>query len=184
MIALPPLSNGSTMDSNSVDRATLWRPATPVDLGGIQNIGDSMHPDLPERPEIFAEKLGLFPDGCFVLAQNDAVVGYGFSHPWLLNRIPKLNEFLVRLPSAPNCMLIHDVAVLQHARGSGAAGTLIELIASVARKRALPHLALVSVYNSYALWGRFGFETAFHDGLADRLKSYGESARYMVRRTG
>jgi GNAT superfamily N-acetyltransferase len=166
--------------SRTVDQVAKWRSATAADLGDIQRIGDLIHTELPERPECFAEKLRLFPEGCFVLIQDDAVVGYGFSHPWLLNQIPCLNELLGKLPPAPDCMLIHDVAVLQHGRGLGAAAALIELIVRVARTHALSHLALVSVYNSYLLWARFGFEIVADDRIAEKLKSYGQSARYMV----
>jgi hypothetical protein len=71
-----------------------WRGATMADLEVIQKIGDEIHINLPERPEVFAEKFNLFPEGCFVLTQNDTVVGYGFSHPWLLRSIPPLDTFL------------------------------------------------------------------------------------------
>jgi hypothetical protein len=36
-----------------------WRPATAADLAAIQKIADAIHIDLPERPEIYAEKLEL-----------------------------------------------------------------------------------------------------------------------------
>jgi Acetyltransferase (GNAT) family len=125
------LPKASQMDLNSAGRAVKWRPAAAADLDDIEKIGDAIHAELLEKPEIFAEKLCLFPEGCFVLVQNEIIVGYGFSHPWLLNRIPALNEFLLRLPSTPDCILIHDVAVLQPVRGRGAAGALIELIAKL-----------------------------------------------------
>ena len=40
-------------------------------------------------------------------------------------------------------------------------------------------LALVSVYGTYVFWERYGFQTTSDPELADRLKSYGETARYM-----
>lgn len=170
------------IDLTGSGRDAKWRPTEPTDLDAVQQIGNAIHPELPERPEIFAEKLSLFPKGCFVLARNEIVFGYGFSHPWLLNQIPKLNDFLLRIPLAPECLLIHDVAVLQQARGQGASRTLIGLLAEVANKRGIPYLALVSVYNSHLHWSRFGFELVSNDVLADKLKSYGETARYIVRR--
>ena len=72
-----------------------------------------------------------------------AVLGYAFVHPWIVNDIPKLNEFLLRVPSKPDCLLIHDVAVLQHARGMGASKALLELIAKLAKEREIPTLVLV-----------------------------------------
>jgi GNAT superfamily N-acetyltransferase len=170
------------VDTNNTDPPVKWRPATEADLDDIQRIGDRIHAELPEKREIFAEKLTLFPEGCFVLVQNEIIVGYAFSHPWLLDRIPELNQPLSRLPAKPDCILIHDVAILQQARGRGAAAVLVEIVTKLARERNIANLALVSVYNSYRLWGRFGFELADGDALVEKLKSYGGPARYMVRR--
>jgi GNAT superfamily N-acetyltransferase len=172
------------MNSNNQGGAPKWRAATAADLDVIQTIGDQIHVDLPERPEVFAEKFTLFPDGCFVLVQNNQVVGYGFSHPWLLKSIPPLDTFLERLPASPECLFTHDVVVLQQARGHGAAGALIKLIARLAGEQGIPYLALVSVYNTHPLWERFGFEVVNDAALTHKLKSYGDTARYMIRRLG
>jgi hypothetical protein len=58
------------MDSNMYPGDAKWRLATAADLVDIQRLGDEIHVDLPERPEAFAEKFHLFPEGCFVLEQN------------------------------------------------------------------------------------------------------------------
>ena len=96
--------------------------------------------------------------------------------------IPKLNQLLWRLPSMPDCILIHDVAVLPPARGQGAATSLLELVLTLAKERSLPHLALVSVYGSHVHWARLGFHLANNHIQAPQLKPYGKTARYMVRR--
>ena len=171
------------MDSSSNEGAGTWRPAAASDLLDIQRIGDQIHLDLPERPEIFAERLQLFPEGCFALVRNQRVVGYSLSHPWFLNSIPPLNQLLGSIPQSPECLLIHDVAVLPHARGHGAAGILIRLTAKLARKRGIPCLALVSVHDTRPLWTRLGFEVIPDSSLTDKLKSYGQTARYMFRRS-
>jgi GNAT superfamily N-acetyltransferase len=160
-----------------------WRQAAATDLLDIQSIADQIHPDLHEKPEIFAERLQLFPEGFFVLGRNEQVVGYGLSHPWFLNSIPPLNQLLGSIPQAPGCLLIHDVAVLPRARGHGAAGVLTELMAKLARTRGIPRLALISVYNTWSLWTRLGFEESPDSALKDKLKSYGQTARYMVRKS-
>ncbi|MGY3074279.1 hypothetical protein ACVWZZ_000650 [Bradyrhizobium sp. LM6.10] len=36
-----------------------WRPARASDLPAISAIAARIHPDLPERPEVFAEKMRL-----------------------------------------------------------------------------------------------------------------------------
>jgi GNAT superfamily N-acetyltransferase len=159
-----------------------WRSTRPSDLKAIQKIASVAHPELSERLEIFAEKLNLFPEGCFVLVQGRIVAGYAFVHPWHLNAIPKLDEFLVSLPTNPDCLLIHDVVVLQQARGKGASQSLVELISRLAKKHNLQFLTLVSVYGSHLLWARYGFEPATGITLAPKLTWYGETARFMVRR--
>ncbi|MGY4567108.1 hypothetical protein ACVWY5_000177 [Bradyrhizobium sp. USDA 3256] len=66
---------------------------------------------------MFAEKIRLCPDGARVLAAEEAIVGYGFAHPWKQHRIPPLDGFLERLPDDADCLHVHDVAVLPDTRG-------------------------------------------------------------------
>ena len=156
-----------------------WRPATAADLDAVERIGNAIHVNLQERPEVFANKLALFPQGCFVLARNGAVTGYGIAHPWTLGSVPPLDTLMAALPPSPDCLYIHDVVVLPAGRGQGAAGLLVDVFEAAARQHALASLALVSVYGTYVFWERYGFQTSAEPELADRLKSYGETARYM-----
>ena len=64
------------MNSTNHDGNPKWRAASIADLEIIDRIGNEIHVDLPERPEVFADKFSLFPEGCFVLVQNQEVVGY------------------------------------------------------------------------------------------------------------
>jgi GNAT superfamily N-acetyltransferase len=154
-----------------------WRPATAADLEAVERIGNAVHVSLQERPEVFANKLALFPQGCFVLARKGEAIGYGIAHPWALGSVPPLDTVMAALPPAPSCLYIHDVVVLAAARGQGAAGVLIDLFEAVARRHALASLALVSVYGTYVFWERYGFQTVSDPDLT--LTSYGASARYM-----
>src|SRR4026208_1732026 len=124
-------------------------------------------PRLTGKARGFCRKASLFPQGCFVLIQDDdAVLGYAFAHPWWLNDIPKLDDFLFRLPSSPDCLLIHDVTVLAQARGHGASRTLLELITKLAKNRGIPNLVLVSVYDSHFHWAGLGFRLVRNEILA------------------
>ena len=172
------------MESNNGQGSAVWCTATSTDLIEIQAIADSIHVDLHEHPEVFAEKLRLFPEGCFVLKQREIVVGYGFSYPWRLNSVPRLNQLLGRFPPMPECLFIHDVALAPQARGRGAVRILFGLLTKVARKRGLTALALVSVYNTHPLWARLGFQVVVDTALMSSLKTYGDLARYMVCRLG
>jgi ribosomal protein S18 acetylase RimI-like enzyme len=159
----------------------VWRPASASDLDAISRIAGAIHLDLPESPEVFAEKLSLFPKGCFALVWHEEVVGYGLSHSWMLNSIPPLDTFLKYMPSHANCLYIHDVAVLPKARGHGSAGLYLELMVERARKIEFDFLALVSVYHTHSFWAKYGFEITSAPLLSAKLQSYGPTAKYMTR---
>jgi hypothetical protein len=79
-------------------KAAKWRPTTATDLEAIQTIANVVHPDLSERREIFAEHLGCSRK----VASFSSKMAYGYAFVHLaLNNIPKLNEFLLRIPSSP-----------------------------------------------------------------------------------
>jgi GNAT superfamily N-acetyltransferase len=158
-----------------------WRQARENDLPAICAIGSTIHVALPERPDVTAEKLSLFPQGCFVFETGGAVFGYAVSHPWTLGAPPKLDSFLDRLPETADCLFIHDVAILPQARGRKAAERFLDRALTVAAQRRLRRLELISVYGASALWGRCGFAPA---PCATPLGSYGPDALYMARRIG
>lgn len=158
-----------------------WRPAHASDLPAISAIATRIHPDLPESPEVLAEKMRLYPDGCRVLVVGDEIAGYGLSHPWKQHRIPPLDGLLERLPEDADCLYVHDVAVLAESRG-GVLRAYIADIEQLARASGLATLALVSVYATQPLWQRLGFRPVTADAdLRAKLASYGEGATYMLR---
>ena len=67
-----------------------WYPLLVADLPCVNRIADIVHTTLPERPEVFEEKVRLFPTGCQKLVSGKNIVGYGISHPWILYAIPPL----------------------------------------------------------------------------------------------
>jgi hypothetical protein len=158
-----------------------WRPAHASDLPAIIAIAARIHPDLPERPEVFSEKMRLYPDGCLVLVAENEIVGYGLSHPWMQHQIPPLDGFLAKLPDDADCLYVHDVAVLPDSRG-GTTRAYVAAIEGLARSSAIATLALVSVYATRSLWEHFGFRAVTADAeLRSKLVSYGDSATYMLR---
>ncbi|MDD5502980.1 MAG: GNAT family N-acetyltransferase [Candidatus Thermoplasmatota archaeon] len=157
-----------------------WLPLLPQDLESVNKIALQVHPGLPERPEVFKEKILLFPEGCRKLMSGTKIVGCGISHPWTLNSIPPLDSFLKQLPSKPDCIYAHDIAILPEARGKGASAQYMEYIKNLALEMGISHLAGVSVYGTYILWKRFGFKIVENADLNKKLASYGPSAKYII----
>ncbi|MGD0295248.1 MAG: GNAT family N-acetyltransferase [Terracidiphilus sp.] len=157
-----------------------WLPLLSVDLDAVNALADRIHTTLPERPEVFEEKVKLFPNGCRKLVLNCRIVGYGISHPWMLNSIPPLDEFLKALPKNPECVYLHDIVVAPEARGLGAASRYVDYLKQLAYDINIMSLALVSVYGTDVLWSRFGFRTVLNSDLSFKLVSYGATAKYMI----
>ena len=158
-----------------------WRPAHASDLPAISAISARIHPDLPESPGVFAEKMRLYPDGCRVLAAENEAVGYGLSHPWMQYQIPPLDGFLEKLPDDADCLYVHDVAVLPDFRG-GVTRAYVAAIEGLARSSGIATLALVSVYATRSLWEHLGFRAVTaHAELRAKLVSYGDGATHMLR---
>lgn len=158
-----------------------WQPLLATDMDAVVDFAGQVHPALPERREVLAEKLHLFPAGCRRLVAGGTMCGYALAHPWLLATPPALDTLLIRLPADADCLFIHDVAVLPQARGSGAGAALMAEAEAVARAHALPAIALIAAYGTARLWRRFGFATPAADLPAAKLAAYGAQARYLVR---
>ena len=140
-----------------------------------ETIAEQVHPDYPEDPAVFAERLALFPAGCFMLG----AVGYLIAHPWMRARPPKLNSLLGALPAAPDTMFVHDLALLPEARGRGYASEAVALLLRVAGPLGL---SLVSVGSASGFWRRHGFVPVGDAAVPASLSSYGAGARLLWRR--
>lgn len=158
-----------------------WEPLDTPDLARVDAIQRIIHAELPERLEFLAEKLALCPEGCRKLVRGGEMVGYGLSHPWTLGRVPTLNATLHPMPAEPDCLHMHDVAILPEGRGANAAGIYVDHLRALARERGFGTLACVSVYGTEQLWGRHAFRAADPQPDRDALRSYG-AARYLVAR--
>ncbi len=154
---------------------------TRADLPAVEAIGCEVHPDLPEDPCVFAERLDLYPAGCFVLRGAGPIAGYAIAHPWLLGQPPKLDTLLLRLPEAPDSFYIHDLALLAQTRGAGTGSALVARLVQQARREGLTNLSLVAVSGSAGFWRRHGFRAIDDAALRQRLRTYGDDACFMVR---
>jgi GNAT superfamily N-acetyltransferase len=162
-----------------------WRPLTLPDLTALIRIADQIHPDLPERPAIFAERITLFPHGCLalVLPSTNELCGYAISHPIRGRAPPALDILLGALAPGADQYYIHDVAILPAFQGQGLAQEGVERLLCVAEGFATA--GLMSVYGTKGFWGRFGFEEVRDDeGVERKVRAYGEGAVFLERRNG
>ncbi|MDP2800953.1 MAG: GNAT family N-acetyltransferase [Phreatobacter sp.] len=154
---------------------------TSVDLPAVCGIAAEVHPDFPEDDSVFVERLALYPEGCHVLAGADGLAAYVVSHPWLALSCPPLNALLGSLPADAASYYIHDVALTPAVRGAGHATDIVAALASHAATAGFAAMSLVAVNGSMGFWQRHGFASEDMPGLAAKLASYGDDARFMVR---
>jgi ribosomal protein S18 acetylase RimI-like enzyme len=162
----------------------LWRAMTEADLPALLAVAGIVHPNYPEDPAVFAERLRLCPTGCLVLEGGGRPIGYILSHPWHFAQPPALNSLLGALPDRPGTYYIHDIALLPEARGTGSVTPLVERLVADAEERGFPNISLVAVNNSAGMWTRYGFKIVIDPALETKLLSYDDDARFMVRELG
>jgi ribosomal protein S18 acetylase RimI-like enzyme len=106
-----------------------------------------------ESPEVFEEKLQLFPEGCFVY-DTGTVQGYAFSHPWFRMKPPKLNS-LLRTFMGADLYHIHDISLLPAVRGQGVVNQLMPKLEKYIQR--YKGVSLVGVNNTATIWNRYNF---------------------------
>lgn len=157
----------------------MWRPMTTADIAAAHALSEIVHPGFPEHRAVFAERLALYPAGCFVLPSDEGLAGYALSHPYVKDTAPALNTLLGALPENCDTYYIHDVALLPNARQTGAGARIVALLKAQARKASFDNLSLVAVNDSAPFWTRHGFVAREVAGIRGKLESYGEGAVYM-----
>jgi len=153
-----------------------------ADLPAVERIAEQLHPDYPEHPAVFAERLALAPGGCWVLAApaGQSLLGYAVTHPWTGRGPPKLNALLQGVPRPAPAWHVHDVALLPVARGGGRAASVLRRVLARALAAGCRHATLVAVAGKSTYWQRLGFRPAVAaDPIA--MASYGSGAVFMTR---
>ena len=159
-----------------------WRTLTAYDMAAVEKIAATVHPDFPESYDVLAERQRLYHNGSYLLEIGERPAGYVLSHPWVLGVLPALDTLLGTLPEGADTYYIHDLALLPVARRIGAASFIVDALAKHARAHGFATMSLVAVNGSQGFWARHEFEVADAPHLADKLKSYEDAARLMVRR--
>ena len=158
-----------------------WRRMHAKDIARVTAVANTVHLDFFEDEAVFRDRFTLYPEGCFVLARGEEILGYGVSHPWKLDTVPALNAVLGELPEDTSTYYIHDIALLPEARSGGNASRVVELMAAQAEHDGFVTMSLVAVNGSRGFWEKKGFVVRDLPALAEKLKSYSDDALYMVR---
>jgi GNAT superfamily N-acetyltransferase len=131
---------------------------------------------------VLAERQRLYHHGAYMLEVNERPAGYVLSHPWASGTLPALNTLLGELPRTSDTYYIHDLALLPVARRIGAATYITNALAKHARAHGFPTMTLVAVNGSQGFWERHDFAVEDRPDLTQKLTSYDDAARLMVRR--
>ena len=160
-------------------QAMHWRSLTTLDLPVVQAIAETVHPDFPEDTAVFSERQRLYPDGARLLELDGRPAGYIISHPWRSGAMPRLNSLLGAIPSDADVYYFHDLALLNPARGTGAAALIVGDMLRHARAQGFARACLVAVNGSQEFWHKHGFRAVDAPDMADALASYAGTATYM-----
>jgi GNAT superfamily N-acetyltransferase len=158
-----------------------WRPLREEDIPAVTAISDVVHGRFTERPEVFAERLSLYPEGCFMLDHDGAAEGYLISHPWHRRSPVPLDQLIGAIPEDAGSYYLHDLALLPDTRGFGAGRRGVELVLAHASDAGFGQVSLVAVNGADAFWAALGFSCVEDEAVARQLQSYGEGTFFMER---
>lgn len=160
----------------------IWRSMREEDIPAVAAISDVVHGRFTERPEVFAERLSLYPAGCFMLDHDGAAEGYLISHPWHRRSPVPLDQLIGSIPEEADSYYLHDLALLPDTRGLGAGRRGVELVlAHAGDARCCGEVSLVAVNGADAFWSAQGFSRIDDEAIARKLESYGEGTFFMER---
>ena len=151
------------------------RPLSAHDLPSIMSVQEVCYqPSLIEPAEALLSKMLLFPMGAWGCFCDGELAAYMICIP--AEGIVPLGRPTNSLPSRPDRLYIHDLAVHLAHRGRCLATRLIVKAEDTASWFGHKHLALVSVQGTERFWSKQGFEPVHKMEYAPGLP-----ATYMVK---
>lgn len=157
------------------------RPMTTADIPAVLAIQAVCYTELvPESLASLHAKLHASPSTCFVAAVGSEATGYLIALPWTAASPPELDATSCRLPDSPDCLYLHDLAVLPEVRRFGVGRALVDAFFAELSRLALARAGLVAVQDSVGYWARYGFRVVEPTAqLKAKLATYGEGVAYM-----
>ncbi|EAT11125.1 putative acetyltransferase [Oceanobacter sp. RED65] len=150
------------------------------DVSQILTLQNLCFPEVePESDISFINKIKQSPSTCWGVFKDGTLKAYLIAIPWRTGRPLSLDQIDV-LCVNPNCLYLHDLAVLPEMRGTGAAQTLLKYFFKALLKKKFSRAALVAIQGSKPYWERQGFSVqASSNAINEKLASYGSEAFYM-----
>lgn len=128
-----------------------------ADLGAVAAISAAVHDRYGEPEAVYAERLALWPSGCFVWEQDGQIAGLLVAHPWYRDSAPALGAMLGVIPENADSFYLHDIALLPQTRGKGAGGDAVTLVVDAARAAGFDAVTLIAVNGADSYWAAQGF---------------------------
>ncbi len=158
------------------------RGLQPTDLPAVLRIQAACYVDIvPESATSLLAKITAAPDTCFLAEADGAALGYLITLPVRYPDLPALDAPTCAIATHADTLYLHDLAIGEAGRGTGAGQALVRAALDAGRARGLAHACLVAIQGSVGYWERFGFAVVDTPpaSVAGKLASYGASARLM-----
>ncbi|MBB5987946.1 GNAT family N-acetyltransferase [Sphingobium lignivorans] len=158
----------------------------PRDLPSALAIQSESYPAfLIEEAAPFLSRLTLADSYCLAALREgpreQAILGYLLAHGWRGESPPPVGAVLA--DGGPREVLfIHDLAVSSSGRGLGVGRSLVMRVFELAARDGIRSAELIAVEGAADYWRALGFvEDAVSPGLAAKVATYGDRARWMTR---
>ncbi|MEA5098220.1 MAG: GNAT family N-acetyltransferase [Burkholderiaceae bacterium] len=160
-----------------------YRPMSEHDIADVLLIQRAQYEGRFIEPEsVIRARLASFPDTCWIAIDEEGACAYLVGYHSVVGEvIPLGGDFVAH--ENPDCLYVHDLAVLPRTVGRGIGRNLVRLAWKTSVDAGVRHSALISVQDSNLFWQRLGYEQKI---LTDKvqqtyLASYDETACYMTR---
>lgn len=137
--------------------------------------------ELREGATSFSAKLEAARRFSFLLREGSELKAYLITLPCSQGDLPSLDADTATIPSQPDTLYIHDLAVSKTVRGRGYGVKLVEHALCLGGDCNLKTACLVAVQQSEAFWAKFGFQVVNEPApqIAQKLSSFGAGAAFM-----
>ena len=160
----------------------LIRPMLAPDLDVVLALQCAIYPPHYHEPRtVFASKLALGAEFCFVVTREHALMGYLFAHPWQQTAPPALFAAIWQIPDGADSLFIHDMALHPDCRGRSLGQQLLQTSLASAAAAGLSSSTLVAVQDAAQFWLCQGYQRCTPQSGPQFPGLYGCNAQFMRR---